>query len=122
MAYTEVNLGAIKAAESEQERDREGEGEGEGEGQYEDPDKLARNGRRFRGRYAPGQAPAAQPGAHSPSPYELPVDTAERTSAAESSSSTGAPATDGAASTYATADELGRSWKDTKIPDTAAYY
>ena len=120
MAYTEVNLGAIKAAETEQERD--GDGEGEGEGQYEDPDKLARSGRRFRGRYAPGQAPAAQ-AQHSPSPYELPVDTAERTSAADStSSSTGVPATDGAACTYATADELGRSWKDTKIPDTAAYY
>ena len=121
MAYTEVNLGAIKVAEAEQEQEREGEGEGDGEGQYEDPDKLARNGRRFRGRYAPGQAPAAQ-AQHSPSPYELPVDTAERTSAADSSNSTGAPATDGAASTYATADELGRSWKDTKIPDTAAAY
>ena len=116
MAYTEVNLGAIKAAETEQERDGkgEGEGEGEGEGQYEDPDKLARSGRRFRGRYASGQAPAAQ-AQHSPSPYELPVDTAERTSAADSTSTT-------TACTYATADELGRSWKDTKIADTAAYY
>ena len=113
MAYTEVNLGAIKAAEAEREREEEGE--------YKDPDKLARNGWRFRGRYAPGQAPAAQ-AQHSPSPYELPVNTAE-TSAADSSSSTGAPATGhGAAYTYATADELGHSWKDTKIADAAAYY
>ena len=111
MAYTEVNLGAIKAAEAEREREEEGE--------YEDPDKLARNGRRFRGTYAPSQTPAAQ-AQHSPSPYELPINTAE-TSAADSSSSTGAPAS-GAASTYATADELGHSWKDTKIADAAAYY
>ena len=53
-------MGALKAA------DREG-GEGGDDRQYEDPNKLARHGRRLQQRYA-------QPG-HSPSPYELPVST-----------------------------------------------
>ena len=92
MAYTQVNLGAIKAAE--------------GEGEYEDPDKLARHGR-GRGRFS---APVQD----SPSPYELPINTETSASVV----STGAPA--GPAYVYATADEVGRSWKDTKIVDTAA--
>ena len=90
MAYTQVNLGAIKAAK--------------GEGEYEDPDKLARHGR-GRGRFAPVQ--------DSPSPYELPVSTEISATAVSN-----APA--GPAYAYATADEVGRSWKDTKIVDTAA--
>ena len=92
MAYTQVNLGAIKTAE--------------GEEVYEDPDKLARHGR-GRGRFAPVQ--------DSPSPYELPVSTETASASAVSSS---APA--GPAYVYARAAEVSRSWKDTKIIDTAA--
>ena len=109
MAYAdhEINLEAIKAAEAEKEEEREGEGEGEGECMYEDPDNLVRSGQHFRGRHAP----AVQ--AHSPSPYELPVETST-----DNSSSSAPPA--GPAGTYATADEVSRSWKDTKIVDAAA--
>ena len=83
MAYLQVNIGAIKAAETE--------------GDYEDPDKLARYGRRGRETIAPIQDSA--------SPYELPV----------SASAESTPAC-----AYATADEVGRSWRDTKIVDSAA--
>lgn len=86
MAYDQVNIGAIKAAE--------------GEGEYEDPDKLARYGCRGRGHFAPSQ--------DSVSPYELPVSTSTVSSTA------------GPAYMYARADEVGRSWKDTKIVDSAA--
>ena len=111
MAYAdhEINLEAIKAAEAEKEEEREGEGEGEGEGEcmYEDPDNLVRGGQHFRGRHTPAVE------AHSASPYELPVNIAET-----NSSSSAPPA--GPAGTYATADEVSRSWKDTKIVDAAA--
>ena len=72
------------------------------EEQYEDPDKLARHGRRgLRERYAPAVQDST------PSPYELPLSSAE-THVGSSSMPAAGPA-------YATADEVGRSWKDTKI-------
>ena len=80
MAYHQVNIGTIKAAETE--------------GDYEDPDRYRRRGRET---VAPIQDSA--------SPYEFPVST--------SAESTPACA-------YATADEVGRSWRDTKIVDSAA--
>ena len=108
MAYTQVNLGALKAAEAT--ADHEG-GEGGDDEQYEDPDKLARHGRRLQQRYA-------QPG-HSLSPYELPVSSSALETGANAVSSGSVVAT-GPACEYATADEVGRSWKDTKIVDTLA--